>query len=1362
MRSVSFIREIEKQLGETMIADRFRLRNRLKSIQKAEDEGRPFDQPLEKFLDDLLRSKRLRDARAARRPKLEFDESLPVNLRRDEITRTIAEHQVVVICGETGSGKSTQIPKICLAMGRGVDGMIGHTQPRRIAARSVAARIAEETDTFLGGDIGFKIRFADSTKPETLIKLMTDGILLAETQQDRFLERYDTIILDEAHERSLNIDFLIGILHRLLPKRPDLKLIITSATIDAGRFAEHFATPAGPAPVIEVSGRTYPVEVRYRPPQPDEFSGDIDWERSVADAVDELTTEGPGDVLVFLPTEREIRDVAQTLRGRFARSGNIDILPLYARLSSQEQNRIFEPHKFRRIVLATNVAESSLTVPGIRFVVDTGMARVSRYSAKSKVQRLPIEPVSQASADQRKGRCGRIGPGICIRLFSEDDFLSRERYSTPEIQRTNLASIVLQTLAFQLGDVEQFPFLDPPRADVVRDGFKTLYELGAIDDNRELTPIGRRLAQLPCDPRIARMILAAEDEGCLREVLIIAAALETQDARDRPGEKREAADQAHGRFNDQDSDFLAYLNLWDFVHHLKSTLSRNAWQRACRDNYLSVLRIREWMEVYRQLAEMASSTSSNRGHLAPRDVNSRSRSASTRGDAQPLAQHEGHKEGVNYREVYAPIHRALLTGLLSNIAQRGDAFEYKAAGGTTFNLWPGSGVYANKPKWVIAAELVETTKRYLRTVASIDPNWVEQIAPHLVKRSYNDPYFHRKSGRVMAFEKVTLFGLVLVTGRRVNFGPIDPTTAREIFMQQGLVEGEYETGASFRSHNLQVLENVLQIGAKSRKREYVVDMQRQYDFFADRLPADVYDGFTFERWRRKVEQGNAKLLYMSASDLIDLPPELTARDFPDSLATERLVLKLDYHFEPGDKRDGVTLSVPIEGVNQLHPERLGWLVPGLVEERIVALIRTLPKHTRRNLVPAPDVAKRVAASLAFGEGPFYTLIADRLSIEADEPIGPNDLLDDQIPSHLRMNIRVVGEDGQVLAEGRDLLAIKHKLGIEAAAVVVSAGSGEWHRDGINKWDFGTLPKQYDLVKNGLHVAVYPTLVDAGDTVSLRLFDHPQKSADVHRAGLRRLFSIAAAKELRAQIAWFPEIELLLKHAQPLGRVHAPKAPPTVPLKQLKLGRTVETKVERLAERRDLRDDLADLLSQRSFLREPFPATDDEFKDRLRLGLRELPGVVYEVTKIVGPLFKEFTDAAAAVLAITGPNLYASAEDARMQLARLTPDGFLANTPGTWLEHFPRYFKAVSLRMKKLAAGGLSKDVQTMALVEPLWKKYEERAKRHAEFAVMDPELAQFRWMIEEYRVSLFAQELGTSLSVSPQKLDKQWAKVREK
>lgn len=720
-------------------------------------------------------------------------------------------------------------------------------------------------------------------------------------------------------------------------------------------------------------------------------------------------------------------------------------------------------------------------------------------------------------------------------------------------------------------------------------------------------------------------------------------------------------------------------------------------------------------------------------------------------------------EEINYRERYAPIHRALLAGLLSNIAMRGDAYEYKGAGGTTFHLWPGSGAFANKPKWIMAADLVETTKRYLRTVANIDPTWIEAIAPHLVKRSYSDPYFHRKSARVMAFERVTLFGLTLVSGRRVNYGPIDPITSREIFLQQGLVQGEYETNASYGSHNRQMLERVLQLGAKTRQRKYVVDEQRQYDFFAARLPADVFDGQSFERWRRQAERENAKILYMREGDLIDIPPEAVRPEkYPDQLATEHLELKLDYHFEPGAAADGVTLCVPREGVNQLHPEKLGWLVPGLLEERIVALIRTLPKHVRRNLVPAPDVAQRVAASLKFGEGPFFELLAERLSAEANEPISPGDLKDPEIPPHLRMNVRVLDSEGKVLAEGRDLLEIKRKLKIQPTSIVVARDASHWHRDGVVKWDFGDLPEKLELERAGLRVAVYPTLVDAGTSVSLRLLDNPQQSMMVTQAGMRRLFQLAAAKELRAQIAWFPELDTLAKLAEPVLRPEPVVAAKLMGVAVSKANSAIRTPRSELPPpERDLRDDLADLLADRTFLQGSLPRTEAEFNQRLSDGLRELPGTVYDVTRLIGPLLKAYNEAVTAIEETGGPNLQASVDDARAQLARLTPPGFLANTPWMWLEQYPRYLRAIAARMRRLSSGALSRDVQALAQLEPLWQQYEQRSRRHQEFNVHDPELVLFRWMIEEFRVSVFAQDLGTIIPVSRQRMEKQWSKVRE-
>ncbi|MDZ4778759.1 MAG: ATP-dependent RNA helicase HrpA, partial [Planctomycetia bacterium] len=947
---MSSLADRSAEIANAMLADQFRLRRRWEALRERAKRGEGADDGLAKWVADLERSVARRQARAERVPSVQYDDALPISAKREEIAAAIREHQVVILCGETGSGKSTQLPKICLELGRGVAGWIGHTQPRRIAARSVASRIAQELNSPLGRDVGFKIRFTDSTSPETYIKLMTDGILLAESQHDRFLEQYDTLIIDEAHERSLNIDFLLGCLHRLLPKRRDLKLIITSATIDTARFAEHFASSRGPAPVVEVSGRTYPVDVRYRPMVDDDAQDDPDWMRAVLDAVDELLELPPGDILLFMPTERDIHEIAKALRGRLLHSAGkqtTEILPLYARLSGKEQDRVFQPHSGRRIVIATNVAESSLTVPGVRYVIDPGVARISRYAPRSRMQRLPIEPISRASADQRKGRCGRIGPGVCIRLFSEEDYQSREQFTAPEIQRTNLASVILQTLALNLGDIEEFPFLDPPKVGVVRDGYHTLFELGAIDAENRLTSLGRQLARLPVDPRIARMIVAGHAEGCLNELLVIAAALETQDPRERPMEKQQSADEAHAKFANADSDFLSYLAIWDFFHQLKHTLSGSQLRKACHTNFLSYNRMREWIDVHQQLLRLT-------------------------GDA-------GMKSGPR-RDDSAAIHRSLLSGLLANSGFRADEGEFTMAGGVKFQLWPGSGLRASKPKWLVAAELVETNRRYLRCAARINPTWLETLAAHLVTRTYHDPHWSRESGAVMCYEKVTLWGLPIVPRRSARYSVVNAAWSREMFIRSALVEGDWETQAPTLIHNRVLLEELQAQQAKLRKRDLLKSEEEQFEYYDHRIPADVTDGQRFIKWLREAERAQPKLLWMTKEDLLrPAAMEVADADFPTSLEIDGVSLPLEYHLEPGSAQDGITLTVPREAVGQIDPHRLGWLVPGLAPDKIVALIKSLPKDLRRALVPAPDMAKRVVAELKFGQGAFLNEVAALLS-----------------------------------------------------------------------------------------------------------------------------------------------------------------------------------------------------------------------------------------------------------------------------------------------------------------------------------------------------------------------------------------------
>lgn len=1307
-----------------MQADRFRLRNLLRAIRRDEEVGGPPDEKLEKLLKQLDDSNARREKRERLVPRLEYDEALPVVARREEIAALIRDHQVVVVCGETGSGKSTQLPKICLEIGRGVTGMIGHTQPRRIAARSIASRLGEELRTSVGQKVGFKIRFTDVTGPQTLIKVMTDGVLLAESQHDRFLDQYDTLIIDEAHERSLNIDFLLGYIHRLLPKRPDLRLIITSATIDAARFAEHFKSDLGPAPIIEVSGRTYPVEVLYRPLFQEDGGEEIELERGVADALHELCRLGAGDVLVFLPTERDILTAAQKLRGREFAGEKPEIVPLYARLSTAEQNRVFQPHSGRRIVLSTNVAESSLTVPGIRYVVDTGTARISRYSARTKLQRLPVEAISQASADQRKGRCGRVGPGVCIRLFSEDDYLGRERFTPPEIQRTNLAAVILQLLAFDLGPIDEFPFLDPPRAEAIRDGYKTLFELGAVDENRRLTPVGRQLARLPVDPRIGRMILEAHRENCLADVLIIASALEVQDPRDRPVDRQAEADVAHAQWAHPDSDFLGWLKLWDFVQELKAKTSRGQFRKAAKQNFLSELRLREWQDVHRQLLEMVEQSGLKPGKRRP------SSSHALR-DAPRRAGHTARSETATDDPAYAAIHRSLLSGLLSSIANRGDTNEYTAAGGGKFLLWPGSGVAATKPKWLMAGEMVETARRYLRTVARIDPQWIEPLASHLVTRSYSEPHWDRRASGAMAYEKVSLLGLTIVAQRRVRYTSIDPRVSRHLLLQHALVEGDFETKAPFFRHNRQLIAAIEAKAAKARRREWIIDPQIVYDFYDARLPASVADGSSLDKWLKSAQQENRQVLQMTEEDLVGSRAEASKDEFPDLLDLERMKLPLVYHFEPGAPQDGVTVTVPREGLAQLVQERLDWLVPGLVPDKVQALVKSLPKSVRRNLGPAPDVASQVAGKLPFAVGPFLPTVAAELSQLAGEPITPDQFDLERLPSYLQMKVRVIDHGGKTVVEGRDLATLREHLGEQNTSAPPPTAT-PFHRDGLTRWDFGPLPPHIDSRRGGLSLLRYPALVDQGDTVGLRLLDTAADAERNTRLGALRLFVLAENRELRTQARWLPGIEKIRLHAAPLETT------------------------------RSIEDQLVDLIAARAFYAvDSVPRDADAFEAQKLAGKRHILPAVQEVTRLVQSLFEAYHELRLTLETQTRkPNTWKYAlDDVQDQLAALLNDGFLTTTSWQWLQHFPRYLRAMNLRLKKITSAVL-RDRQLHEQAVRHWQAYKERQLAHKKRFIDDPELDTYRWMIEELRVSLFAQELGTSQPTSPQRLDKQWAKVR--
>ena len=1325
---MSYYAQLEAQFAGALLRDVHRLRNQLRAIRQAEQQGRPFDRNLAKLQEQLEKSTAEAERRKALVPKIEYDEALPVVGQREIIAKAIQENSVVVVCGETGSGKSTQLPKICLEIGRGVRGLIGHTQPRRIAARSIAARVAEELGATGQKLVAYKIRFADQTSPDTLLKVMTDGVLLAESQSDRYLEQYDTLIIDEAHERSLNIDFLLGYLHRLIAKRPDFRLIITSATLDAQRFAEHFGHAGEngkliPAPIIEVSGRAYPVETLYRPLSQEDDDFELDPVQGVLRGVDELASRGPGDILVFLPTERDILEVSHKLRGRQLAGGSAEVLPLYARLSTAEQNKVFRPHSGRRIVLATNVAESSLTVPGIRYVVDTGTARVSRYSARSKLQRLPIEDISQASADQRKGRCGRIGPGVCIRLYSEEDYLRRERYTPPEIQRTNLAAVVLQTLALDLGPIEEFPFIDPPRAESIRDGYKTLFELGAIDGEKQLTPIGRQLARLPADPRIGRILLAADREGCLADVLIIAAALETQDPRERPADRAAAADEKHRQFQTGDSDFISFIKLWDFYNKLKADLSRNQLRKACAQNFLSELRIREWHDVHRQLLEMVTQFGLRVG----------SRRWQTAGG----------EDLPKDRDAYDAIHRALLTGLLSNIAVRSETAEYNGAGNNKLFLWPGSGVFQNRPKWIVAADLVETTKNYARTIAKIDPAWIEPLAQHLVNYHYTNPAWEKRAGSTMANERVSLFGLTIIPRRRVRYGPIDPLASREMMIRSGLVEGEFETRAPFFRHNQGVRDELEHLAAKARRRDLLVEDQMVADFYEARIPPDAYDQPRLEKWLRSLEKTQPRVLHMEPADLLGGPLEPPpAEEFPEKLELDRLQLPLEYHFEPGAENDGLTVNVPREAIFQLSAERLNWLIPGLLVEKVEHLIKSLPKQQRRNLIPAPEVAKRVAKQLHFAKSSFLLEVARALSKEAEEPIVAEQFDLSRLPTHLVLNVRVLDEQGKTLAEGRDLDVLREKVGAtKSEAAAQAAEKSHWHRDGVKAWEWDVLPESVDLVRGGLAFTRFPAVVDMQETVALRLCETLPEAEQLTWGGIRRLVVLDRPRRYREQIEHLPKLAQLQVLAAPLCKERT----------------LIQQLIDLLAQRSI---DLARSSPRATGSASAVPRTKEEFQKLLKLSTDQLLPAVQEVTRFALPLFEAYQQARLALEQPRPETWQPAVDDLRQQFGELLPPNFLAETPWTWLQHYPRYLKGIALRLQKIASTGLPRDRQALAQITPRLEAWHARREVHRKHHVLDPELQTFRWMLEEFRISLFAQELGTSQAISGPRLDKQWEKVR--
>ncbi|CAN5261949.1 ATP-dependent RNA helicase HrpA [soil metagenome] len=1278
-------------------------------------------------------------------PAIGYPEELPVSGRRGDIAEALQKHQVIIVCGETGSGKTTQLPKICLELGRGTTGLIGHTQPRRIAASSTAKRIAHELGTPLGEHVGFKVRFTDTLTKGAWIKLMTDGILLAETQTDPMLRQYDTIIIDEAHERSLNIDFLLGYLKQLLPRRPDLKVIITSATIDADRFARHFGSTDKPAPVIEVSGRLYPVEVRYRPVDPFDKTaakaavqsmaqkerGQRDLMDAIADAVDELCRIGSGDVLVFLPGEREIRDAAETLRKHHP--PHVEILPLFARLSVQEQERVFKISNARRIVLATNVAETSLTVPGIRFVVDAGLARIKRYSYRNKVEQLQIEPIAQSAANQRAGRCGRVAAGVCIRLYEEQDYQLRPKFTEPEILRSSLAAVILRMNSLHLTDVETFPFIEPPMGRAIADGYQLLQELGVVDDENALTAIGRQLAKLPLDPRVGRMILAALDNVCLTEVLIIAAALSVQDPRDRPMEAQAAADAAHKKFADDKSEFQSYLKIWKwFEEAIEHKKSNKQLQDHCRANFLSQMRLREWRDVHSQLLTIV-------------------REQGWRLNESPAT--------------YENLHTALLTGLLGNIGFKSDEdSHYLGARGIKFHIWPGSSLAKKAGRWVMAAELVDTTRLYARCIAQIQPEWLERVGGHLLKKSWGEPRWEKSNAQVSAYERATLYGLVVYSQRRTNFGLVNPTEARQIFIRDALVGGEFDTRAPFFAFNHKLIREIENLEHKSRRVDVLVDDELIAAFYDKLVPKDICNGIAFDKWHKDATAKVPKLLYLNRDDLMRHEAAGVTTDlFPKLMSVAGVDLALSYHFEPGAPRDGVTLSVPLYILNQVSADRCQWLVPGMLKEKVHLLLKSLPQKLRRHCVPLPDYAagfcERVAERKLFGKGDLLDAVIADLREEISLLTKTTDFKLETLPAHHFMNFKVIDEHGRQLEMGRNLAGLQAEFGgqarqsfqrlaentsllpaenasaerIQSASTSSTvpgkgakvANAGEFQS--VTSWTFGELPELLEIQQGKQTLIGYPALVDKRTHCSLEVFDDPTEAARVHRIGLRRLMALQLKDQLKYLEKNIPGLQQMGMQFMALGS------------------------------QEELRDQIIEAGLERAFLQEPLPKNAVEFEARKEQGKARLGLLVNEIARLLGQILQEYH---ALPKKLQGAKAHAAAvADIQSQMQGLVGKRFVLETDHAQLAHFPRYLKAINVRLEKLRADPV-RDCRSMAEWTQAALPWQRAQKEMQGRKNADPKMQEFRWLLEELRVSLFAQELRTPMPVSVKRLQKVWESMQ--
>ncbi|NUK24453.1 ATP-dependent RNA helicase HrpA [Streptomyces lunaelactis] len=1304
--STSFA-DLQTLLAGVSLRDAHRLGRRLEGarrIRKPEARQAVLDEIVTEAEQSAARTAR----RAGRVPEITYPEQLPVSQRRDEILEAIRDHQVVIVAGETGSGKTTQIPKICLELGRGVRGMIGHTQPRRIAARTVAERVAEELRTPLGEAVGWKVRFTDQVNQDaTFVKLMTDGILLAEIQTDRELRAYDTIIIDEAHERSLNIDFLLGYLAQLLPKRPDLKVIITSATIDPQRFSRHF----GEAPIVEVSGRTYPVEVRYRPLlEEDAEDSDRDQITAICDAVEELQSEGKGDILVFLSGEREIRDTADALNKKQYRF--TEVLPLYARLSHAEQHRVFQPHTGRRIVLATNVAETSLTVPGIKYVIDPGNARISRYSHRTKVQRLPIERISQASANQRKGRCGRTSDGICVRLYDEDDFLSRPEFTDPEILRTNLASVILQMTAAGLGDIEKFPFIDPPDHRNIRDGVQLLQELGAFDPvekdpKKKLTPLGRKLSQLPVDPRLARMVIEADKNGCVREVMVIAAALSIQDPRERPAEKQTQADQQHARFKDETSDFLAYLNLWRYIREQQKERGSSSFRRMCKQEYLNFLRIREWQDIYAQLRTVAKQMGM---HLE-----------------EPSAEAAAPEQSV---------HTSLLAGLLSHIGLKDtDKNEYLGARSAKFAIFPGSALFKKPPRFIMSAELVETSRLWARVNAKVEPEWIEPLAQHLIKRTYSEPHWEKDAAAVMAYERVTLYGVPIVAQRKVNYGRIDPETSRDLFIRNALVEGDWRTHHKFFADNRKLLTEVEELEHRARRRDILVDDETLFDFYDQRVPEHVVSGAHFDSWWKHTRRDEPELLDFEREMLInEKAGSVTKDDYPDSWRQGALTFRVTYQFEPGADADGVTVHIPLQVLNQVTSEGFDWQIPGLREDVVMELIRSLPKPIRRHYVPAPNYAKAFLERAVPLQEPITATLARELQRMVGVPVTADDFDLDRMPDHLRITFRIVDERRKNLAEDKDLEALKLQLRpkarqalSKAAAAATSGPSGGEgiERTGLTDWTIGTLTRVFETLRAGQPVKAYPALVDAGETVAVRLFDTEAEQQQAMWRGTRKLILL----NIPVNPAKFAADKLTNQH-------------------KLALSRNPHGSIQALF------DDCAMAAADKLIADHGGPAWDEESFRKLHDKVRaDLVDATVRTVGQVQQILAAWQACERRLKATNSLTLINNVQDVRGQLAALMPAGFVTRTGLRRLPDLMRYLVAVDRRLQQMPTN-VQRDTTRMAKVHEMQDEYAWLLEQMPQGRPVPQEVLDIRWMIEELRVSYFAHALGTAQPVSDKRIVK--------